>query len=531
MRESTMLLTRLTNVPRCIIIALLCVAASVRAGDLDVIGVTLLRKFDPALRGDGVHVAHVEPPVYLHELPPFEVEPSVVGQPASLFTYISELGTAGTFTNNVGLASFHANLVGGNFYGATNGPAPQVSHVDNYEAGHFFNNLIAAASPPNIPGRVVNQSFIFDPSEAEEVDQQYDDYAFTRNVLFVSGVGNGGPVNSPGTCYNGLGAALYGAPSSVGPAPDGRSKPDITAPNRAQAPGSANSYSVPYVSGCAALLLQAALRGDGGTNTNAAADIRTIKALLMNGAVKPADWTNGLATPLDARYGSGIVNIFNSWQQLLGGQHSFIQSTTMPGGEAHPPGSSPNNVPALVGWDHNSISTLADQDRVHHYYFNVPGTDSRVFAATLVWHRHSGEATINNLDLFLYNAVSGHLVLCSTSLIDNVEHIFVPRLPPGRYDLQVLKTGPGQVTGTETYSLAFAFVSPPELAISATDEFVRIAWPVFPDGWILQSSPSLNSAGSWTTVNAPVTVDTNLAENLVLLPPGATSQFFRLRRP
>ena len=40
--------------------------------------------------------------------------------------------------------------------------------------------------------------------------------------------------------------------------------------------------------------MQAGLRGDGGSDTNAAADMRTIKALLLNGAVKPADWTNSL---------------------------------------------------------------------------------------------------------------------------------------------------------------------------------------------------------------------------------------------
>ena len=52
------------------------------------------------------------------------------------------------------------------------------------------------------------------------------------------------------------------------------------------------SFSTPQVAGAAAVLMQAGLRGDGGSDTNAAADIRTVKALLFNGAVKPADWTN-----------------------------------------------------------------------------------------------------------------------------------------------------------------------------------------------------------------------------------------------
>jgi hypothetical protein len=47
--------------------------------------------------------------------------------------------------------------------------------------------------------------------------------------------------------------------------------------------------------------MQAGLRGDGGSSTNAAADLRTVKALLLNGAIKPTDWTNNVPSPLDTR--------------------------------------------------------------------------------------------------------------------------------------------------------------------------------------------------------------------------------------
>jgi len=83
--------------------------------------------------------------------------------------------------------------------------------------------------------------------------------------------------------------------------------------------------------------MQAALRGDGGSNTNAAFDMRTIKALLLNGAVKPLGWTNSNSSPLDARYGAGVVNVFNAYEQLAGGKHGFIASTTVGTGGAHPP--------------------------------------------------------------------------------------------------------------------------------------------------------------------------------------------------
>ena len=127
------------------------------------------------------------------------------------------------------------------------------------------------------------------------------------------------PVNPPATCYNGIGVGAYGGSSSIGPTLDnGRAKPDITAPGLRT-----TSFSTPQVAGAAAVLMQAGLRGDGGGDTNSAADIRTVKALLLNGAIKPADWTNHAASPLDTRYGAGVLNVFNSYKQLAGGKHGL----------------------------------------------------------------------------------------------------------------------------------------------------------------------------------------------------------------
>ena len=205
--------------------------------------------------------------------------------------------TSGTYTtpNAAGLESGHADVVGNNFYGnAASGPypysdpgaAPGVSTIDNYQADYYYDNLIAPnVLPSSISSRlhnarVVNQSFTFG-AQYTEVDEQYDNYADLYNVLFVSAIGNGSPANpgSPSSCYNGIAVAcidLSGTPT-VGPTADGRCKPDITAP------GGYTSYSTPYVSGCAAILMQAAARGDGGAGTQTnAGDIRTVKALLLN---------------------------------------------------------------------------------------------------------------------------------------------------------------------------------------------------------------------------------------------------------
>jgi hypothetical protein len=510
-------------------------AATALAADIDTVGGTLLHQVDPTLQGTGIPAAQPEAPNGTAGA--FEVNPSAVGQPTNLFTWIASGGTASTYTNSLGIESTHADAVGMNFYGPINGVAQQVSHVDNYDADYFYNNFIANGFP--ISARVVNQSFIFNASngghlptnEEQTIESDYDDYAVRYGVLFISGIGNGGGVYPSGTSYNGIGVGVYPGTSSYGPTTDGRSKPDLVSPG-----GGLTSFSTPFVSGSAAVLIQAALRGDGGTNTTAANDNRTIKTLLLNGAVKPVDWTNGTATPLDARYGAGVLNVFNSWHQLKGGQHPSIESTSVSSGSPHPPGANANNVPALTGWDFNSLTNAdGSHDRINHYYFNLPGSNSFTLTATLTWLRpHSpllgGMAGINNLNLFLYNTANSNLVLCSTSAVDNVEHIFLPSLPPGRYDLQVQKNPNGEVSSAETYALAFEFFNI-TLNIVQTNANATISWPLAPAGFQLESVTNITPPVTWSPVTAPVSIDTNASQNLIVLPITSGNQFFRLQRP
>lgn len=506
-------------------------AVSLQAGDLDTIGVTVLRQVDPTLTGSGVKVAQPEAPLSADSPPPFEINPAAAGQPTNLFTWISSLGSATVYTNSVGTESWHANVVAANFYGLTNGPATNVIHVDNYECVNLFNAFIAYPGTA-IPARVVNQSFIYDPSDELLVNTNYDNYAAQRGTIFVSGINginNVQPICAPGSCYNGIGVGAYYAFSLPGPTDDGRCKPDLIAPDQAQYPNGAVSYATPYVSASAAILVQAANRGDGGANTNTAGDLRTIKALLLNGAIKLIGWTNGPATPLDARYGAGMVNVFNSWQQLKGGRRGFIESTTVSSGGAHPPGANAGNEPTLVGWDYNTISTTATQDAINHYYFNLTGSNAFTLTATLVWNKQYKATNINDLNLFLYNTANSNLVVCSTSMVDNVEHIFLPALPVGRYDLQVLKRGSAtQVSAIETNALAFEIFTMP-LSVRQTNSNAFIAWPVAPTGFQLQSATSLAPPVSWTSVTNTVSI-TN-SQNAVTVPIGAGSQFFRLIRP
>jgi hypothetical protein len=502
-------------------------AANGHASNQDTIGVTLLRAATTNLDGTGVGVVQVEAGA-----PAWEVNPGTPGiqLATNRFTYYSTNASANNYPNALGSESGHADGVAGLFFGLPNGVSTNVARIDAYEAGYFA--LTVVPTQIAIPDRVVNQSYNFAAgsiSQQQALDTLFDNYATRYNTLFVTAVGNGGAVNPPATCYNGIGtAASGGGATSVGPTSDnGRAKPDITAP------GSATSEAAPLVAGGAAILMQAGLRGDGGNNTNAAVDARVLKSLLLNGAIKPADWANPSPSPLDPRYGTGVLNIFNSYKQLTGGKNPFIASTTAsPPGGSHPPSNAAGNVGTLSGWDFNTLSSSVLADGINHYFFNlVSAVSNTTFTGTLtvVWNR--GTNGLNDLDLYLYNATSGSLITLSTSRVDNVEHIFATKLLPGRYDLQVLKNGGlsgRSITDAETYSLAFEF-SAVSLGITNSGGNVLLNWPIYPAGFVVESTASITPPATWSTVNQTPVVTND--QNRILVNSSSGNQFFRLRRP
>jgi hypothetical protein len=525
--------------------ATVCFCEAAQAQNLNTIGITLLQSVTTNLNGTGIMVAQVEAVA-----PTFEVNPAVVNQPANLFTYLSAAGSANTFPNSVGNESGHADNVGNTFYGLPGGVATNVAHVDNYAADFFYTNCIANSALPGIGDAIVNQSFTFSEQSVggqQQLDSEYDNYAVQNKTLFVSAANNYGTYNppisysttnvvAPGTSYNciSVGSYLNGfSGNSLGPTIDnGRCKPDITAASYAE-----TSFTTPQVAGAAAVLMQAGLRGDGGSDTSSAADMRTIKALLLNGAVKPADWTNVAPAPLDYRYGTGVLNVFNSYEQLTGGKHGYIVSTTVfPTGGAHLPTGATGTIGVLNGWDFNTNSSGKSPshfDAVNHYYFNVsnslPGANFTA-TASLVWNRQKNQTAINNLSLFLYNCANSNLVMCSTSLVDNVEHIFVPQLAQGRYDLQVWKAGgAGIVSAAEPYALAWEFFSQ-SLNIAATDTNVTLAWPVYPAGFQVEATASLTPPVVWETNDIPVPVIAN-GSNYIFLTATNATRFFQLSWP
>ena len=526
---------RMKGLPEKIATLLLAVAVisggRVSAQNLDQTGVTLLRAMTTNVDGSGIRVAQPEANTDGNTNHPsaFEVNPAAMGQPTNLFTYFSDAGFTNGFPNSVGTESGHADAVGGFFYGLSSGIATNVAHIDNFDADHFINNYVIS-NLTVLDDLVVNQSFTFNPlsvADQQAVDSAYDDYAEMFGTIFVSAannIGNSAVVCAPGTAYNCISVGAYANGTygnSIGPTIDnGRCKPDLTAPS------GVTSFSTPQVAGAVAVLAQAAWRGDGGGDTNAAFDMRTIKALLLNGAVKPADWTNSNSSPLDARYGAGVLNVFNAYEQLAGGKNNSGATNVISIGAAHPPVAITNTVSPGSGWNRQVLTSGATNDTVNHYFFNV---SNGVVTATLVWNRQLGETNINDLDLFLFNAANSNFVACSTSRVDNVEHIFLPHLAAGRYDLQVLKNGgTNVVSDAETYALAWAFVAP-TMNIAKSGANLALTWPVYPAGFRIEATTNLASS-AWSTNNLGLPTVTNSRNSLILSATNAL-QFFRLRQP
>jgi hypothetical protein len=411
---------------------------------LDVIGLTGLQARDASLTGSGVIVAQVESgPNPLQ----FEVDPGTAGQPVRLFSYRSTIGGAATFPNAVGSESSHAGQVAQSLYGQGSGVAAGLRHVGNYETDYFFATVIEPLVP--LTARVFNQSFEFGSHDAAQ-DQAYDDYIAEFHTVVASGAGNGGTVLTPADCYNGLGVAAYGGSSSVGPSADGRCKPDITAP------AGATSFSTPLVSGAAAILIQGGRRE--GANAAAAVDSRTVKALLLNGAVKPPGWSHTAAVPLDYTYGAGVLNISNAYADLAGGRHGPV-AIGYSRARQHPPLAGGPATPAERGWDYRGISSNAIYEGIGHY--RIATGSAGALAATLVWNKGYKATAINRLELYCY-AADGTLLASSLSAADNVQHIYLTGLAPGTYELEVVKiAGPlgsaGVVSSRETYALAWDF--------------------------------------------------------------------------
>ena len=498
---------------------------------LQQVGVTQLQQLNPLLSGAGMSVQQVEASVSTTS-EVYEPSPVKLGMSSSAFTFVGYPNSGAGYSS--ASYSWHAENVANIFYGST-GVAPSVSHVFVTAADGFAGYYVFPQDAPPATAEVVNQSFAYlneSLSTVQYIDNAWDNYAAEYNLLFVTAIGDGQTtattptsyINPPADMYNGIAVGAYtgtetngvyspstGSQASwVGPTYDGRSKPDLVAP------GQWTSYTAPIVSGVATLMVQAAsgtdlsapvglsasdssiASGSATAYTTAATDIRTVKALLLNGAVKPTGWTNSYTvnsgtysynavnanaiTPLDPRYGAGVVNAYNSYENLAGGEHNFTSTTAqsiaaLPSATSAPTANfsgsfsqaaSATNPATITGWNLATIAASTTSNAVENYDFNLTGTslNSWDLTATLTWNKNYNASGINHLMLFLLNS-SGQRVASSTSMLDNVQQmninpaLGINSLAPGQYDLAVeMLGGVNAISTSDTYALAWNFVDP-----------------------------------------------------------------------
>lgn len=398
-----------------------------------------------------------------------------------------------TFTNGSGAAgaeSGHANSVaiymfqldpslGPNLTMSTGVTQAKIYNVVNGAGGSGINGWIESASlnmqtnqlPVVQTSKVENHSWIGEYGDARDSEllRRHDFQIRRDNFLSFVGTNNAAD-NIPRGMASGFNSIAVGSYrmfrtdrpdpfSSVGPTvfeTPGRSKPDIMVPmDNRQA---FVSQAVPIASSAGALLTQVA------NSLNADAQrVEVLKAVILNGASKEpfgGNWTrfnNGsYVEPLDRRYGAGLLNIYNSHQNLAAGEYK------------------PSNVAYVnsFGWDLNTVGT----GQTNRYFVNLVDANATA-SITLSWLRRITAAAGNlpadpltftgalaNLDIRLLDAtgfVVGTLRDSSVSPIDNVEHIYFRNLAAGQYVIEVIGTDTSPIGGgAETYGLAWTFSVP-----------------------------------------------------------------------
>lgn len=354
-------------------------------------------------------------------------------------------------------SSSHATTVAQNIFGLTSSVVPSITEMTVYETNAWIGsgglNSGSSSSAPNVENsRVQNHSWIGSTGNTTN-DQQIIrrfDYMISRdNVVAVVGVNNGSAStnqNLMSTAYNALSVGTSdGNFSATATTIDGagRQRPHLVAP------ADFTSYATARVSSAAAFLLSTV---DGaGASLQAADDHRVIKSLLMAGATKETamNWSNTETAPLDAKWGAGQLNVYNSYHILDAGR--FTPSDTSDIGS--------------MGWDINDVSFSDGQ----YYYFD----SSQLFDLTvsLNWDReveagpgnnwNNPTSFLANLTLALYEAEDfsiGSLVSQSISSIENFQYLYLEGLTAGRYALEIASLD----ADLTTYGLSWMLTPVPE---------------------------------------------------------------------
>jgi len=353
--------------------------------------------------------------------------------------------TGKTFTDASGSSTVgpngHTTEVASRFFGNSSSFAPGVKIIQVYDAADFVfvkQGLNLNTTPTVVTTQsVMNHSYRGDFSSATSAQQSNARLDFTiarDNFTSVVALGNlsdtqnvtGRLPSLYGQSYNSIVVGRSDGNHSSG-ATDvgvlGRVKPDIVAPE------TSTSNATPLVSSAAAMLHQAA-NSFGPNARNSVA----MKSIIMAGATKDSipTWSNTSTRPLDSTYGAGQLNVYSSYRILEAGETNGVTSVTLP---------NPAVNSGLQGWDYGASITPGSPLL---WNFNVAEGQSISEASILLtWNAQykdvngffNSTLSLANMDLKLFRL--GAEIAASSSLIDNVEHIYLKNLSSGLYTISV----------------------------------------------------------------------------------------------
>ena len=336
----------------------------------------------------------------------------------------------------------------------------------------------------------------------------YDYYAYQNGVIFANAAGNENTyVAVFGDAYNGITTGglqlndlnnpfeyrMTGSASGSGPTPDGRRKPDITAPAQSQiVPTAASdtawatvgttlgetSYSTPHTAGAAALLLGLADKTPGPNDNRS----EVIKAVLVNAAMPNVNNKAGSDTnPADSN---------NTWNEDRGyGRLDVLRAyQTLDSNEVEPN----TNIAQDRGWGYGRLA----QGQTNVYTISI-AVRCRLIA-TIAWQRrirrtgNSLYAYLADIDMTVYAPNEPNAIFSKNMFgfnpNDNLEKCDLLVTTPGDYTIVIANNS----TNGETANYGFAF----ELHPIMTGDLPPVDYIVdysdlssLADEWLVNGSP------------------------------------------
>lgn len=412
-----------------------------------------------------------------------QVEASIAGS-GNPAVFLPDAGVPELLSKNItdksgsttGTFSGHATSVGKTFYGGASTIAPGVSTINAYWADAWlqpgFLRFGGSQKPLSLADRVANHSWVGDTGNLaydSDILRRTDWVVETDEFIQCVGIKNDSSANQSllSGAYNVIAVGKSDGINGFGTSQldndyvSGRTRPEIVAPK------STSSSATPVVAAAAALLAgvghdtpslstdpnETSTSNRAGSTVYNAERSEVIKAALMAGADRAAsnsssaDITDYRALPvnqtingLDKRFGAGQVNIYNSFHIVATGEQDSDED------------GAGNGVISLSGFDYDpSFGGSGASNTTASYYFST-GADVTALSVTLAWNididggngpNFSGNATLHNLDLYLYDVTGGGQVFVqrSASTIDNTETIWTTLDAGKDYMLRVTRQG------------------------------------------------------------------------------------------